>query len=187
MARISLDPPRTVPYLLAEWFTRRKFGEVLDPIRAMGHHKLVVRASGQLEQRAARWRRVDVKLKYLATMATAARIGCQWCIDFGYWVMHGDGISGEKIEAVPQWRDSGLFDPLERLVLEYAEAMTETPPTVDDELVKRLLDHLDEGQLVELMATICLENWRSRFNSAVGLAGQGFKDRCEVPQLQGRP
>jgi alkylhydroperoxidase family enzyme len=49
-------------------------------------------------------------------------------------------------------RDSELFDPLERLVMEYAEAMTETPPTVDDELVKRLLKHLDEAQLVETLA-----------------------------------
>jgi hypothetical protein len=41
MARISLDPPRTLSYRIAEWFFRRKYGEVLDPIRAMGHHKQV--------------------------------------------------------------------------------------------------------------------------------------------------
>lgn len=102
-------------------------------------------------------------------------------------MLHTHGISRGKIEAVPQWRDSELFDPLERLVLEYAEAMTDTPPTVDDELVKRLLDHLDEAQLVELTALVCLENVRSRFNSAVGLTGQGFKDRCELPQPNGQP
>jgi hypothetical protein len=33
---------------------------------------------------------------------------------------------------------------------------------------------------------VCLENVRSRFNSAVGLTSQGFKDRCETPQLKGR-
>ena len=107
-------------------------------------------------------------------------------MDFGYWVMHGHGISREKIEAVPHWRDSELFDQLERLVLEYAEAITETPPTVDDELVRRLLDHLVEAQLVELTMIILLENMRSRFNSAAGLTGQGFKDRCEIPRLDGR-
>jgi len=53
--------------------------------------------------------------------------------------------------------------------------------------VKRLLDHLDEAQLVELTALVCLENVRSRFNSAVGLTGQGFKDRCELPQPNGQP
>ena len=69
--------------------------------------------------------------------------------------------------------------------MEYAEAMTATPPTVDDELVKRLRAHLDEAQLVELTAIICLENVRSRFNSAIGLTSQGFKDRCEIPTISG--
>ncbi len=186
MARISLNPPRTMSYRIAEWFIRRSFGEVLDPFRAMGHNMPAARAYSQLEQRVPHWRRLDVKIKDLADLAAAIMIGCPWCMDFGYWMLHGHGIPREKIEAVPHWRDSELFDPLERLVLEHAEAMTETPPTVHDELVKRLLDHLDEAQLVELTMIVCLENVRSRFNSAVGLTGQGFKDRCEVPQLKGR-
>ncbi|HEY8199951.1 MAG TPA: carboxymuconolactone decarboxylase family protein [Actinomycetota bacterium] len=146
MARISLDPPQTLSSRIAEWFIRRRFGEVLEPMRIIGHHPQVSRAVGQLEQHAQRWRRMDVKIRDLAEMAAVAKVGCSWCMDFGYWVMHGHGLSREKIEAVPHWRDSELFDPLERLVIEYAEAMTETPPTVDDELVKRLLEHLDEAQ-----------------------------------------
>jgi alkylhydroperoxidase family enzyme len=66
------------------------------------------------------------------------------------------------------------------LVLEYAEAMTETPSAVEDTLVNSLLDHLNEAQLVELTMIVCMENVRSRFNAAVGLTGQGFKDRCEI-------
>jgi len=103
-------------------------------------------------------------------------------MDFGYWVMHTHGISHEKMEAVPAWRDSALFDPLEQLVIEYAERVTETPPTVDDELVHRLRQHLDGAQLVELTMLVCLENLRSRFTSALGITPQGFKDRCEVPR-----
>jgi len=152
----------------------------------MGHHKRVMRAYGRFEQGAGSWRRLDRSLADLADMATVARIGCPWCLDFGYWVMHTHGISHEKIEAVPTWRESGSFDPLERLAMEYAEAMTETPPAVDDGLVERLLQHLDEAQLVDLTMIICLENVRSRFNAALGLTAQGFKDRCEIPQLEAR-
>jgi AhpD family alkylhydroperoxidase len=180
MARISLEPPPTLSYRIGVWFLRRRFGEVLEPFKAMGHHKQVARAYGTLEQRAVNWQRLDVKIKDLADLAVAVKIGCSWCMDFGYWVLHTHGIPREKIEALPRWRDSNLFDPLERLVLEYAEAMTDTPPTVDDELVKGLLHHLDEAQLVELTMIICMENIRSRFNSAIGLTGQGFKDRCEL-------
>ena len=38
---------------------------------------------------------------------------------------------------MPRWRDSTVFTPLERDVMEYAEAMTQTPPTVTDELSAR--------------------------------------------------
>jgi len=88
MARISLDPPRPVSYRFAEWYFRRKFGDVLEPIRAMGHSKEVMRAYGRFEQGAGRWRRLETRISDLADMATVARIGCSWCLDFGYWVMH---------------------------------------------------------------------------------------------------
>ena len=182
MARISLDPPRTLSYRIGGWFLRRKFGDDLEPFRAMGHNMPVAQALGnKLERGAAGWKKLDGTLKDLADLAAAIKIGCPWCLDFGYWVLHGRGLPREKIEAVPRWRTSNRFDPLERLAMEYAEAMTETPPTVDDELITRLLEHLDEAQLVELTAIICLENVRSRFNSALGVTAQGFKDRCEVP------
>src|SRR5262245_40407001 len=181
MARISLTPPNTVSYRIADWFMRRQFGDVLDPVRAMGHHVPVMQAFGALEQRAAKWNTVDTTLKDLADMVASAKIGCPWCVDFGYWMMRTHGIPGEKVEAVPNWRDSALFTPLERLAMEYAEALTETPPIVNDDLMQQLRKFLDEAQPVELTSIICLENLRSRRNIAFGLTSQGFKARCDLP------
>ena len=39
---------------------------------------------------------------------------------------------------MPRWREADVFTPAERDVLELAEAMSATPPTVTDELVDRL-------------------------------------------------
>ncbi|WP_053174344.1 carboxymuconolactone decarboxylase family protein [Nonomuraea sp. SBT364] len=71
-----------------------------------------------------------------------------------------------------------LFTGLERLVLRYAEAMTDTPPNVTDDLVAGLLSHFTEAQAVELTAVIAVENQRSRINAAFGLTSQGFHDHC---------
>lgn len=189
MERISLAPPRTLSYRIAEWFIRRQFGTMLDPVRATGHNMPVTQALGALEQRAARWNALDVKIRDLADMAAATRIGCSWCLDFGYWMMRTHGIPREKIEAIPQWRNSDLFQPLERLAMEYAEALTNTPPSVEDELVRRLRDYLSEAQFVELTAIIWLENLRSRRNIAFGVTSQGFKARCNIqrPEEQTGP
>ena len=182
MARISLDPPRTLSYRLAARFSRRRYGAVLDPVAAVAHNAPVGLAYGVFELQVERWRKLDQGLKDLAVMLAAARIGCSWCMDFGYWesVMKHD-VPAEKIRAVPSWRDSDAFSELERLVLEYAEAMTATPPGVTDEMAARLRGHLSEAQLVELTAIVAVENLRSRINAALGLTAQGFKDRCEIP------
>ena len=188
MARISLDPPQTLGYRLGARYSRRRYGVMLDPGAAIGHNMQVGRSYAIFEAQVERWRQLDRGLKDLAVMAAAATIGCAWCLDFGYWeatVNHG--VPAPKIHAVPNWRDSDLFTGLERLVLEYAEAMTATPPGVTDEMVDALRGYLSEAQLVELTAIIAVENLRSRINSALGLSAQGFKDRCELPATGDRP
>ena len=186
MARISLDLPRTLSYRFGARFSRRRYGAVLDPLAAIGHNTQVGLAYGLFELQVERWHKLDQGLKDLAVMMAATTIGCSWCIDFGYWesTMKHD-VPAEKIRTVPRWRDSGVFTELERLVLEYAEAMTDTPPGVTDEMVEQLRGHLSEAQLVELTAMVAVENLRSRINAALGLTAQGFKDRCEIPVAGG--
>jgi AhpD family alkylhydroperoxidase len=181
MTRISLDPPRTLRYRLVEWYSRRRFGAVADPTAAMGHNMPVLMTNAIFETQVDRWHRLDPTLKHLAEMATSVAIGCSWCVDFGYWVGVSKGTDPAKLENVPRWRDSGVYSDLERRVLEYAEAATATPPSVSDELVESLRRDLGDAALVELTMMIAVENQRSRFNSALGLTSQGFKDRCEIP------
>ena len=145
MARIPLDTTtRSLPARLATGYSRRRLGKVADPLAAWAHHRGVMLTLIRLEMRVARWRRLDPKLQALAVMPAAARIGCSWCMDFGYWEFHHRGVDPRKLEDVPRWRNSTVYTDVERLVLEYAEAMTETPPPVTDEVVARLRQHLDD-------------------------------------------
>jgi AhpD family alkylhydroperoxidase len=181
MARISLTPPRTTVYRLVEWYSRRTYGAALDPGAALGHHPRVLLTSLRYERSLARWNRLDPELKALAVMATAAYVGCSWCLDFGYWENARHGIDRAKLRDVPRWRDSDVYSDLERRVLGYAEAMSAVPVAVTDEMVAQLRRDLDEAQLVELTMMVAVENSRSRCNRALGLTSQGFKDRCEIP------
>jgi len=87
--------------------------------------------------------------------------------------MH-EGASEEKIAQVAQAATSALFSERERAALEYAEAMTVTGRRVDDALFARVRAHFSEAQLVELTAAVALENFRSKFNTALGIEAQGF-------------
>jgi AhpD family alkylhydroperoxidase len=186
MARISLDPPRTVLNRLVAWYSRRRYGVVADPALAMGHHPRILISDARFEMAVEKWRRLDPTLKALAEMASSVSIGCSWCVDFGYWISTNRGVDPVKLREVPRWRESDVYTDLERQVLGYAEAATATPPAVTDEMVADLRRHLDDAALVELTMMIAVENERSRFNSALGLTSQGFKDRCEIPDPPAR-
>jgi AhpD family alkylhydroperoxidase len=188
MARISLDPPRTPLFRLVQWYSRHAYGDVLDPGKALAHNPRVLYADLRFEQAVAKFRALDPVLKELAVMAAAAKIGCSWCMDFGYWDGHKLGIAAERLGAVPAWREHmELFSTPELAVMEYADAMCETEPAVTDELAGRLLTLLGEAAFVELTVMVGVENLRSRVNSALGLRSQGFSDRCDVAAVPSRP
>jgi alkylhydroperoxidase family enzyme len=87
------------------------------------------------------------------------------------------------MEALPNYRTSPVFSEAEKLVLEYADAMTQTPVDVPDALFAKLRAIFTEAQLVELTATIAWENFRARFDHAFGVGAEGFSQGsfCAVP------
>src|SRR5438105_10972814 len=84
------------------------------------------------------------------------------------------GATEDKVRAVAEAATSPLFDEGERAAIAYAEAMTITGQRVSDELFARVRKHCSEAQIVELTAAIALENFRSKFNVALGVEAQGF-------------
>jgi alkylhydroperoxidase family enzyme len=180
MSRIPVTARQTTFTRFAAWYSRRKYGAVLDPLDVMAHNPRVLRADAFFEGSVAKWDRLDPQLKLLAVLTSSATIGCSWCMDFGYWVAHSEGVPEAKLREIPRWRDSDAYTDVERLVMTYADAMSRTPMEVDDAVVAALREHLDDAALVELTMMVAVENQRSRFNSALGLTGQGFKDRCEL-------
>ena len=177
-ARVPLEEGSGLLDRMIQWYSHRTYGDVLDNGLALMHNKPVLWAVLRFEQRVARWKRLDPDLKVLAEMATASRIGCSWCMDFGWYAAHSAGLDTSKLAEVPRWRESDVFSERERRVLEYAEAATATPPEVTDEMTEALRADLGNDGFVELTMMIAVENERSRFNSALGLTSQGFKDRC---------
>jgi alkylhydroperoxidase family enzyme len=68
--------------------------------------------------------------------------------------------------------------------MEYAEAMTETPPRVTDEMFARLLAALGAPAMVELTTVVGFANMTTRGNTAMGIESQGFSKACKLPLAQ---
>lgn len=181
----GLDPIRRLSYR----FAKRMYGRALEPTSIIAHHRPMLAGYGAFALAGERYSKsVDFELKNLAMLRTAQLAGCEWCLDFGSYLAQRAGTPEAKLRELARWRDSDSFDGRERVVLEYAEAMTRTPVEVSDDLFAVLREHFDERQIVELTMTIAAENLYSRSNWALGIEGQGFSEGmfCVVPEADVR-
>jgi AhpD family alkylhydroperoxidase len=169
---------------LLKRFSRKLLGDVPEPAEVMWHNRAVLTSYTAFGRKAQKWDHLDANLKSFAHMAVAALVGCSWCLDFGYFHAHNEGLDEAKASEVPRWRQSSVFTSLERDVMEYAEAMSETPPRVTDELFARLLRQLGAPAMVELTASIAFANMNTRCNTALGIEAQGFSKACQLPLAQ---
>ena len=165
-------------------FSRKLLGDVPEPAEVMWHNRAVLSSYTGFGRKAQKWDQLDPNLKSFAHMAVAAMVGCSWCLDFGYFHAHNEGLDEAKASEVPLWHESSVFTPLERDVMDYAEAMTETPPRVTDDMSARLLQQLGPAAMVELAASVAFANMNTRCNTALGIESQGFSKACTLPLAQ---
>ena len=168
---------------LMKRMARRMLGRVPTPLGVYWHNPKVLSASFAIGRKVQKWDACDQSLKSFAHMAVASLVGCTWCLDYTYFEARNQKLDLEKAREVPRWRVSGAFTPLERDVMEYAEAMTQTPPTVTDQLSARLIEQLGPAALIELTAIISFANLTTRGNVALGIESDGFAAACGLKPL----
>ena len=168
---------------LVKAISRTMLGQVPEALGVMWHHPAVLKDTMRFGRKVDSWNRLDPTLASLATMAAAGVIWCSFCLDFHYLMTHHRGLDETKAREVPRWRESTAFTPLERRVMEYAEAMCRTPVTITDELSAGLLEELGAPALLELTARIGVMNMTARGNVALGIRSQEFAASDGLPPL----
>jgi hypothetical protein len=166
---------------------KKMVGRVPDYIGVLWHHPGVMKDSIGIGRKVEGWHELDASLATFAAMASAATIGCSFCLDFNYFMSRDRQVDAAKVREVPRWRESTVFTPLERRVMEYAEAASQAPPAVTDELSDALLADLGPAGLVELAARVAFMNMSARMNIALGVRSEHFADACGLPPLATRP
>jgi alkylhydroperoxidase family enzyme len=171
---------------LIKRFARRTLGQVPSSLGVYWHNQKVLMDMAGVGGKVKKWDACDEQLKSFAHMAVASQVGCTWCLDFNYFEAHNRNLDLAKAREIPRWRRSEAFSPLEREVLAYADAMTETEPTVTDEMVASLRAQLGDAALVELTAVIAFANFTTRPNVALGIESDGFAAACGLQPLAQR-
>jgi AhpD family alkylhydroperoxidase len=197
-AAVPLDGQARVPGVMrtrnpfvryAFWSSRREAGSVVEPVRVHAHHPILLAGFGAFELATMKATRVPYRIKALGEMKAAQLAGCEWCLDFGSALSRAHGITDDELRDLVDYRASDRFTDVEKLVLDYATGMSRTPVEVSDDLSARLREHFNDAQMVELTSVIALENYRARFNWAMGIEGEGFSEGayCVRPSALAAP
>jgi AhpD family alkylhydroperoxidase len=179
-------PPTEVSGLygtIVKFASRKMMGRVPDSIGVLWHNQAVMKGSMGIGRKVEHWHELKPDLASYAAMAAAATIGCSFCLDFNYFMAHNNGLDETKVREVPRWRESSMFTPLECQVMEYAEAASQTPPAVTDELSDVLLRELGPAALIELAARVAFMNMTARMNVALGIHSEEFAASCGLAPL----
>ena len=177
---------------IAFFFTKRKLAQMtgletpgmLEPLRMYAHIPRLLNAYGKLEQAESKLHVLSPRHRALAELKSATTVRCEYCIDLGSQIARRWGITDEELLGMANYRDAPCFSDVDKLILEYATAISRTPVEVSDQLFDALRAHFDTAQLVGLTHVITLGNLRARFNIALDIGSSGFSgDRvCALPE-----
>lgn len=95
-------------------------------------------------------------------------------MDLNSAVGRAHGLTPEHIAAIEGFRQSLLSTAAEKAAMAYAQELTKTPTPVSDEVFAELRRHFDDDQIIDLSATIALENYRARMNRGLDVGSDDF-------------
>jgi alkylhydroperoxidase family enzyme len=93
---------------------------------------------------------LDSQLRELAIIRTGYARQSQFVFSQHCKVGRKNGLSDEKIEAIPYWTVAGVFSPLERAVLAYVDGQILEGGRVHDKVFEILKAHLSDEEILIL-------------------------------------
>jgi uncharacterized peroxidase-related enzyme len=110
---------------------------------------------------------VDIGFKKLIGLVASNATGCQYCVAHTAHSAYRAGVQDARLDAVWEFEQSGLFTPAERAALRFAIDASHTPNAVTDESFRELKLYWDEGQIIELLAVVCMFGFLNRWNATL--------------------
>jgi AhpD family alkylhydroperoxidase len=112
---------------------------------------------------------LDDRVRELVIIRVAALTGCDYV-----WKVHETqyaapaGVTPQQVEALRDWRKSGLFGSEETALLAYVDAMTRDV-TVAEDVFKSLREHYSEREVVETTVLVAAYNMHTRLLKALDI------------------
>lgn len=115
---------------------------------------------------------LDRQLAQLLRLRVAQINNCTYCLGVHHEAARDTGIPEPKIRTLTAWWETRLFSPVEQAALRYAEALTRAADTTGtpgfQSIHEELAHHLDQAQMLEVVAVVINMNIWTRLKLAEG-------------------
>ena len=142
-------------------------GFIPNSILTMSRRPAIARAFMQLNQAVLYEGTVDEELKMLVSLIASQAAGCRYCQAHMANLSSIYKASDKKIAEVWSFEESDLFSDAERAALRLAVNASIIPNQASQEDFDQLAIHFDEGQIVEIVASIALFGYLNRWNDTM--------------------
>ena len=142
-------------------------GFVPNSILTMARRPAIAEAFMDLNRAVLYEGTVPEELKMLVSLVTSQASGCRYCQAHMTNLSSIYRASDEKIQAVWDFESNPLFSDAERAALRLGYHSALVPNEVTEADFAELKKHFDEGQIVEIVATIALFGYLNRWNDTM--------------------
>lgn len=164
---------------------KNRMGFVANSGLIMARRPAILRALGDLARAVMENGEVPLGLKSCISQVASWATGCLYCqAHFANNALRS-GISDEKVENLWNFERSPLFDDAERAALRFALAGAQVPNGVTDEHFTELRRYYNEGQIVEILATVCYVGFLNRWNDSLATTLEDIPTKAAETHLAG--
>jgi uncharacterized peroxidase-related enzyme len=142
-------------------------GFVPNSILTMQRRPAIAQAFMDLNRAVLYEGTVAEELKMLVSLVTSQASGCRYCQAHMTNLASIYSASDEKIRAVWDFETSPLFSAAERAALRLGYHAALVPNEASEADFDALRAHFDDGQIVEIVATIALFGYLNRWNDTM--------------------
>lgn len=180
MARVSDVPPERLAPDLRDVYLKfaSGYGPFRDQVGVLAHVPSAVKHLPAMLLELREQRNVPYRYIELAIVAVSKLNECDYCVGHHAPLLAVEGVSPEGIARVLDYTGNPELTEVDKLVVEYAIAVTSTPQRIRDAMFERLRRHFSEAQIVELTLRIALCGFFNRFNDALQIDAPVDRERA---------
>lgn len=169
MARVRSIPSTELPADLADIYERfaASYGPFRNQVAVFAHVPAALRHLMPLLMELREAQTLPKRYLELAIVAVSKLNECEYCVAHHTPFLAVEGVSAAGAQRILDYRDHPELDETDRLVVEYAIAVTERPNRLPEAMFTRLRRHFGDAQIVELTLRIALCGFFNRFNDAL--------------------